>query len=74
MTLFNLALRLNYHLIDLIMVSITRGVTAAQYTASNKAAQLCSGQSISGEASSDVAIEDIKEGAKGGGKRCKQRL
>jgi hypothetical protein len=45
-----------------------------QYTASNKATQLRSALSHSGEVSSDVTILDAGEGAKGGRKRRKQHL
>jgi hypothetical protein len=45
-----------------------------QNTASNKATQLHSAPSDSGEASFDVAIQDAREGTKGGRKRCQQDL
>jgi 2-methylisocitrate lyase-like PEP mutase family enzyme len=44
---------------------------AAQYTTSNKVAQLHLGSSDSGEASSDVAIQEAREVTKGRRKRCK---
>jgi uncharacterized phage infection (PIP) family protein YhgE len=46
-------------------------IIAAQYAATNKAAQPLPAPSDCGEASSDVAIQDAEEGAKGSRKRCK---
>jgi hypothetical protein len=45
---------------------------AAQYVVSNKAAQLHLAPSSSREASPDVIIQDVEEGAKGDKKRRKQ--
>jgi hypothetical protein len=44
----------------------------AQYTFSNKAAQLHPTPSSSGEASPNIIIQDVEEGAKGGKKRHNQ--
>jgi hypothetical protein len=46
---------------------------AAQYTISNKVAQLHAAPHINREALPDVIIQDTEEGAEDSNKRCKQR-
>jgi hypothetical protein len=45
----------------------------ARYAVGNEAAQLHLAMSSSGETSPDVVIQDARESAKGGKKRCRQR-